>query len=448
MRDRYGNHVITASQKAVDHYDRALLLMRRYEGDPLAALDAALAEDPYFSMAWAVRAELLLQQTDRALVPEARRSIARGKACAGDASEAAHLDAAERWAEGQITTALNGFADIVRANPKDMAALQTAHLGHFFVGDAEALRDLPGHVLKSLPEHSDGRATVLGMAAFGLEETGDYSGAEVFGHEAVALDPRDAWSVHAVAHVYEMRGDPEIGLSWLNASANGLSPDNGFIYHNWWHLALLHLDRDDHRAALDVYDTKVRPDPTSDVILEWIDASALLWRLHLDGVDTGNRFALLADCWERAVDDRIYAFNDLHAVMAFLGAGRMEQARRSIRALEAAATEPLDNGVMARTIGLPLATGFLAFAEGRYEAALDAIGPVVPMAHGFGGSHAQRDVLELTALHAALRGGHREAAHRLAEGRLDRRPKSLWAKRLMLRAATLNAPGEDDQRQH
>ena len=45
--DLYGNHVITASRTAVDHYDRALVLMRRYERDPLAALDAALAEDPY-----------------------------------------------------------------------------------------------------------------------------------------------------------------------------------------------------------------------------------------------------------------------------------------------------------------------------------------------------------------------------------------------------------------
>lgn len=393
-------------------------------------------------MAWAVRAELLLQQTDRALVAEARRSIALDRACAGDATEAAHLDAAEQWADGRIVSALNGFVGIVRDNPNDMAALQTAHLGYFFVVDAEALRDLPRHVLENAPEHSEGRAAVLGMAAFGLEETGDYSAAEVLGHEAVARDPRDAWAVHAIAHVYEMRGDTDAGLNWLNASASGLSPDNGLMYHNWWHLALLHLDRDDHRAALDVYDTKVRPDPASDVVLEWIDASALLWRLHLDCVDTGNRFALLADRWERAVDDRIYAFNDLHATMAFLGANRMEQARRSIRALEATATEPFDNGVMARTIALPLATGFLAFAEERFDAALDAIGAVLPIAQGFGGSHAQRDVLELTALHAALRAGRREAARRLAEGRLRRRPQSIWARRLMLRAATLNAAGK------
>ena len=56
------------------------------------------------------------------------------------------------------------------------------------------------------------------MAAFGLEETGDYSAAEVLGHEAVARDPRDAWAVHAIAHVYEMRGDTDAGLNWLNAS--------------------------------------------------------------------------------------------------------------------------------------------------------------------------------------------------------------------------------------
>ena len=70
--------------------------------------------------------------------------------------------------------------------------------------------------------------------------------------------------------------------------------------------------------------------------LELLDASALLWRLLLDGVDTGGRFDALADAWAaKAAAEPWYVFNDLHAVMALLGAGRIADARRLIARLEA-----------------------------------------------------------------------------------------------------------------
>ena len=143
--------------------------------------------------------------------------------------------------------------------------------------------------MRAFKRGDDGYHAVLGMAAFGLEECGDYAKAEAFGTEAVTLDPRDAWAVHAVAHVNEMRGDVERGVPWLRDTAADWAPENGFAYHNWWHLALLHLDRGDAKSAIAMYDTKVRPNADAGLILEWIDASALLWRLHLEGVDTGNR---------------------------------------------------------------------------------------------------------------------------------------------------------------
>ncbi len=71
--------------------------------------------------------------------------------------------------------------------------------------------------------------------------------------------PRDAWAVHAVAHVHEMRGDVERGMPWLRDTAQDWAPENGFAYHNWWHLALLHLDRGDAKSAIAMYDSKVRP---------------------------------------------------------------------------------------------------------------------------------------------------------------------------------------------
>ena len=58
-----------------------------------------------------------------------------------------------------------------------------------------------------------------------------------------------------------------------------------------------------------------------------LDASALLWRLLLDGIDTGGRFGPLADAWApKAAAAPWYVFNDLHATMAFVGAGRLAEA--------------------------------------------------------------------------------------------------------------------------
>jgi hypothetical protein len=60
---------------------------------------------------------------------------------------------------------------------------------------------------------------------------------------------------------------------------------------------------------------------------------------------------------------------------------------------------------MTRKVGLPLAEAFVAFEAGRYGECVDKIMATRGLAQRFGGSHAQRDVLTLTALHAALRGG-------------------------------------------
>src|SRR3546814_4592596 len=78
LADRDGNDVSTYSQAALDRYNAALLLIRLYEGDPIAALDAALDDDPDFTMAWAARAAVLVQQADKAYDAEAERSLRAG----------------------------------------------------------------------------------------------------------------------------------------------------------------------------------------------------------------------------------------------------------------------------------------------------------------------------------------------------------------------------------
>ncbi|MET0544912.1 MAG: tetratricopeptide repeat protein [Caulobacterales bacterium] len=431
--DRYGNPASTQSQEALDKYNDALELIRLYRGDPVAALDAALTEDPDFGGAWAARAGLLVQATDKACAEELDKSLRAGAASNLTERDRLHLAAAGAWAAGDYQAAVTHYGRVAQEHPRDLLALQYAHLGCFFLGLQHELRDWPLQTMRAFSKGDDGYGALLGMAAFGLEECGDYVRAEALGREGVEIDGRDAWSAHAVAHVNEMRGDSDEGMHWLNASSAGWA-DSGFAYHNWWHLALLHLDRDAPQDALTLYDAKVQPAADSQIVQEWIDGSALLWRLHLDGVNCGERFSKMADLWSRAAEDGYYAFNDLHAIMAFIGAGRTKDVERTLRAMRAAAQENGANAYMTRAVGLPLAEAFVDFAAGRNAACVEKIGSVRGIAQRFGGSHAQRDIISLTALHAATRAGMRQTADAFASERLTHKPHSPWARRLMKQA--------------
>ena len=84
-------------------------------------------------------------------------------------------------------------------------------------------------------------------------------------------------------------------------------------------------------------------------------------------------------------------------------------------------------------------THSVAFDEGRYEETVEKIAAVRGIAQRFGGSHAQRDILSLTALHAALRGGLKQSAEAFASERVAHKPESPWARNLAERARKLKA---------
>ena len=50
-------------------------------------------------------------------------------------------------------------------------------------------------------------------------------------------------------------------------------------------------------------------------------------RLH--GVDVGDRWQRLVEAWEPRIDDAWYSFNDTHAMMSFVGAGRSDLRREA-----------------------------------------------------------------------------------------------------------------------
>jgi hypothetical protein len=99
--------------------------------------------------------------------------------------------------------------------------------------------------------------------------------------------------------------------------------------------------------------------------------------------------------------------------------------------------------MMSREVGLPLARGLAAFGRSDYDAVIEYLTPIRPHANLFGGSHAQRDVLQLTLLEAALRGGRHTLARALAAERTELKRTSPFNWRVMARA--LKGQGLDEE---
>jgi tetratricopeptide (TPR) repeat protein len=435
LHDCRGLAVSTARTDSLEQLERATELTASYFTDPLAVINGAIEANPAFAAGHCLRAALALMSSERGALPMLVESVEAIEALGARANdrERRHAAAARAWLEGDFARALRLYGDIVVEYPRDLLALQVTHVGDFFLGQSTLLRDRVAQVLPHWSTEVPGYGYVLGMHAFGLEETALYARAEETGRRALDLNPRDPWAVHAVAHVMEMQGRIADGIDWLTGRVADWSVDNGFAYHNWWHLALYHLELGDHARVIELYDTRIRPGKSS-VALEMIDASAMLWRLTLRGLDVGNRWQPLADAWQPLAREGFYAFNDVHSVMAFVGAGRWLDAGEVIQSLARAAGGHDTNAMMSREVGLPVAKALVAFGRGRYDIAIDELLPVRAHANRFGGSHAQRDIVHLTLIESALRAGRHALARALAAERTNVKQSSPFNWQLEARA--------------
>ncbi len=427
----------TSSIVARDAHERGLWHLVSFYGDPIAAFDATIAADPGWGLARIVKAVFILTLTEPGMVDDARQLLDEAAPLMARAPphERGHFDAAQAAVEGRWREACARWDALLQNCPRDLLALTAAHLFDFYRGDA---RNLRARVARVLPEWADDdplQPYVLGMHAFGLEECNLYPQAEQTGREALARDPRGPWAVHAVAHVMEMQGRHKEGAAWLQDRRDDWA-ENGLAVHLWWHLALFQLESLDTAAALALFDANIAGG-ASTVNLQWLDASALLWRLQLLGVDVGKRWHALAGEWADPVAHAgHYAFNDVHALLALLGSGETARAQALLAACTAVANAggTDDNRLMASEVGLPLMQGLLAFAQGDAAACCALLYPLRAVAHHFGGSHAQRDLIDQTLIAAAAHGGDAAAGRALLNERRLAKPVTPltehWAARL------------------
>lgn len=426
--DRHGHTMTDTDADALVRYEQALDDLLFFRPQVLESARSVLAAAPRSVMGQSLVAYLGVLGTEEKDAAAARDAFAHFRSGLDTERltprERMHTAAATAWLDGDMHGAGRLLGDLSIAFPRDVLALFAGHQHDFLTGDAPRLRDRVGGVLDAWDEDDPHHGPLLGMYAFGLEESGHYERAEEAGLAALAQHPRDVWAIHSVVHTYEMRGRFRDGIRFLDARTDDWANGTLLTVHNWWHYALYALEAGDTARVLEIYDSAVHHDRSPGAAMQLLDAAALLWRLYLAQDVHSARWDRLADAWESRKDGPHYAFNDAHAVMAYVGAGRIPQAQRLVQDRQhwLAAHSAGSNRAMTADIGLPVCRALIAYGQQDYARAADLLLPVRHRLHTFGGSHAQRDAIERTLVEASLRAGRTELARTLLSERIQLRP--------------------------
>ena len=429
LRDAQGLELSNADESAVAALDfvcREWLSFGNRFGEFIAAAD----KEERCVLLPLVAASLNLSMYSPAGHAAATRHAGQARAMSADANprEQAWLSAIEAWIAGDLDRSARHFEKIVAGWPRDLLAAKLAQLLAFSRGDAETLLKVGEQAAKA---NTDNRF-VRAMHAFGLEECNRIDEAEALARSAVAVDRRDPWAHHAIAHCLEARGQLLEGVSFLRSMSDTWEGCNSFMYtHNWWHLALFLIDLDRTDEALELHDQRVWG-VWKEFCEDQANAVSLLARLELRGVDVGGRWADLATYLRPRLHEHFSAFHDLHYLYGLARAGERSAVTEMLASLEdrAERARPFERETWADCT-VPLAHGLAAHARGDHADAARLIGQATPHLGTIGGSIAQRALFGAIHLDALARSGWNDKALALLQADERERPTVAATKRAL-----------------
>ncbi len=417
MKDLYGNDVTTQSEKTIDAINRFTTSLIGY-GTDFAVIFEASDEDPNCAVAATLGGilGLFIETPDRLEIAD--KYFNRALEAAAISTEREQLFVEAMWAsrQGDLKKSLSCFRKLAALYPRDLLSAKMGQTHYFNLGDDEGMLWLADQVIDA---HQD-TAYAHGMRAFGLEQTSQFEAAEEAARRATEMQRCEPWAHHAAAHVMVTQGRHDEGIDWMSSLSSEWDGCNSFMYtHNWWHLALFHLEKEEFKKALTLYDAHVwGRDKTYSQ--DQINAISLLWRLELAGVDVGDRWRDVANF----VSDRSFVqdqpFLDMQYAFALARGGKELELNNLLAGME---MMTVDAPVMTRTawedVAIPATRAFVAYADGDYAGAEKLLAPARENMQSIGGSHAQRDLFEQVWIQSLVRQNKFDEALPLMKARID-----------------------------
>ena len=433
VKDRYELPLTTESHQAADHYVDALDMFIAQTYGVEQEFERAVEADEGLAVA---HAALGLLQLYRSAPEEAKKSVARAKALAVNATkrERQQVDAIGLMVSGRNDKAYRLIQEHLKEFPRDILMVRLASrvliLGCSGAGVANFPEELLAMVKPLASDYGEDWA-FLGQYAFAHHETGQFSDALTYAERSLEQRPDNANASHSVAHVFFETGDPDGGSDFLGDWLDGYDRRGPFNVHLSWHQALFQLATGRPENAVSLYEGHIRPSVIQKNFGSLQDAASLMWRMKVYGDGEPGPWNEVLEIARPAAENPGPAFRDAHAALAFAAGGHTDEMGKLISGLDAMAGE---GNALSREVMLPLAKGVEAFANGAYDDAADNLDGLVDQLARIGGSHAQREVFEDTILESYIRSGRFDKAQDLLHTRLKRRTSvrdEVWLERTM-----------------
>ncbi len=432
LRDAQGLKVTTNSLEAIAAIDHFFSQSLSYGNDAQGILKGTEADPAcVIANAHAAAHYLALESAEARRQAEPYLKAAKKYLDQANEREKLYVWAIDAWAKGAIDQAIAYHEEIAQKFPRDLISVQRGQYHYFYLGNKQGLLQIAEKVLPANRESY----YLYGMIAFGLEQCHRLQEAEEVGRRATAINRHDRWAHHAVAHVMETQGRLDEGIAWMESLSDTWEDCNSLLYtHNWWHIALYYLEKEEIQKVLALYDTRIWGRAWKESSKDQIGSISLLLRLELRGVDVGDRWEELAAYLTPRIHEHALPFQDLHYVYALARAGKADLGTEMLLSMQAYAKKALP--YIKKTwveVAVPAAQGMVAHAKGDWERAIAKLRPTLPRLHAIGGSHAQRDLFEQVYLDAWLRAKQNHEALQLLEKRVAARryvPQALHKPRL------------------
>lgn len=419
-----------ASRDDVTAWDAVVEAVASHHATTASQLDALLEKCPDFAAAVALRGLALLFKGRRDLYHAIDIQLREGLRLKRDGAlssfDGALFNVLQAWRNDDYPATKLALEALVELTPTHLLAVKLQHGFLFLAGDRKGMVRAIDRVLPEWDRDSRGYGFVLGCASFALGEVENYERADRLGRAAVEHQPDDAWGIHAVSHVYEMRDDNAGGIEWLEQHRSGFESCNNFRGHVFWHLALFELGQSRLDRVFELCDGEVRRAWCGDY-RDMSNVASLLWRLEVDGIDVGDRWEELGEIAARHHTDHGSAFADAHYVLALARCGRDDELEEFFASVGGLPPPSPGQAAVVRGIGTELCSAVAALGSGRYREAIEYFERAAPDLASVGGSNAQRDLFEQLHIHACLAAGDRDRSEALLQRRLAQRPNNPWA---------------------